>query len=278
VADGPDAPDGTERPDEHGVRLEHEPGTALATVVLDRPEKRNAQTPAMWRRLASIGGQLLADDAVRVVLLRAEGSSFSAGLDRAMFTTGLEGEPGLLGLATLDDAALDETIDGFQQAFAWWRDDRLVSIAAVQGYAVGAGFQLALGCDLRVVADDVQLAMKETSLGLVPDLGGTRPLVDLVGYARALEICVTGRWVGADEAVASGLATVAVPAADLDETARDLAAAVLAAPAGAVRATKALLRGARNRGYHDQRAAERAAQAGRLRELARAVAATAGDR
>ena len=278
MADGPDAPDGTERPDEHGVRLEHEPGTALATVVLARPEKRNAQTPAMWRRLAAIGGQLLADDGVRVVLLRAEGASFSAGLDRAMFTTGLDGEPGLLGLAALDDESLDTTIDGFQQAFAWWRDDRVVSIAAVQGHAVGAGFQLALGCDLRVVADDVQLAMKETSLGLVPDLGGTRPLVDLVGYARALEICVTGRWVGADEAVASGLASVAVPAADLDETARDLAAAVLAAPAGAVRATKALLRGARNRGYHDQRAAERAAQAGRLRELARAVAATAGDR
>jgi enoyl-CoA hydratase/carnithine racemase len=158
------------------VRLDHEPGTALATVVLDRPEKRNAQTPAMWRRLAAVGRQLLADDAVRVVLLRAEGPSFSAGLDRAMFTTGLEGEPGLLTLAALDDAALDKTIDGFQQAFAWWRDDRVVSIAAVQGHAVGAGFQLALGCDLRVVADDVQLAMKETSLGLVPDLGGTRPL------------------------------------------------------------------------------------------------------
>jgi enoyl-CoA hydratase/carnithine racemase len=259
------------------VRLDHEPGTALATVVLDRPEKRNAQTPAMWRRLAAVGRQLLADDAVRVVLLRAEGPSFSAGLDRAMFTTGLEGEPGLLTLAALDDAVLDKTIDGFQQAFAWWRDDRVVSIAAVQGHAVGAGFQLALGCDLRVVADDVQLAMKETSLGLVPDLGGTRPLVDLVGYARALEICVTGRWVGAGEAVASGLASVSVPAADLDETARDLAAAVLAAPPGAVRATKALLRGARNRGYHDQRAAERSAQAGRLRELAAAFAEAAGE-
>jgi enoyl-CoA hydratase/carnithine racemase len=258
------------------VRLDHEAGTALATVVLNLPQKRNAQTPATWRRLAAIGRQLLADEAVRVVLLRAEGASFSAGLDRAMFATGIEGEPGLLELAALDDSALDKTIDGFQQAFAWWRDDRIVSIASVQGHAVGAGFQLALGCDLRVVAADVQLAMKETSLGLVPDLGGTRPLVDLVGYARALELCLTGRWVGADEAVAIGLASVAVPAADLDETARDLAAAVLAAPPGAVRATKALLRGARNRGYHDQRAAERAAQAGRLRELA-ASAATPGE-
>jgi len=201
------------------------------------------------------------------VLLRAEGSSFSAGLDRAMFTTGLEGEPGLLGLATLDDAALDETIDGFQQAFAWWRDDRLVSIAAVQGYAVGAGFQLALGCDLRVVADDVQLAMKETSLGLVPDLGGTQPLVEAVGYPRALEICVTGRWVDAEEAREIGLTTIVVPPHELDAATADLASALTAPPRDAVTATKALLRTATGRSYTDQLAAERMTQVRRLRAL-----------
>ncbi len=253
------------------MRLDHEPGTPLATVTLDRPAARNAQTPATWRALAGIGAGLLADDAVRVVVLRAEGPSFSAGLDRAMFTTGVDGEPGLVGLAGLDDESLDVTIDGFQQAFSWWRDDRVVSIAAVQGHAVGAGFQLALACDLRVVADDAQLSMKETTLGLVPDLGGTRPLVELAGYARALEICVTGRAVGAAEAVACGIASLAVPAADLDATVQDLAAAVLAAPAGAVRATKGLLRGALTRGYDEQLAAERAAQAGRLRDLAAAL-------
>ena len=67
----------------------------------------------------------------------------------------------------------------------------------MQGYAIGAGFQLALACDLRVLADDAQLSMKETSLGLVPDLTGTKPLVEAVGYSRALEICTTGRLVGA---------------------------------------------------------------------------------
>ena len=204
---------------------------------------------------------------MRVVVLRAEGASFSAGMDRAMFTTGIDGEPGLVGLAGLDDAALDAVIDGFQQAFAWWRDDRVVSIAAVQGHAVGAGFQLALACDLRVLADDAQLSMKEPSLGLVPDLGGTQPLVDLVGYSRALEICATGRWVGAAEAAATGLATIVVPVEELEAATRDLAAALLASPAGAVRATKALLRGAGRRTYDEQRAAERAAQAGRLRDL-----------
>jgi enoyl-CoA hydratase/carnithine racemase len=201
-------------------------------------------------------------------VLRGEGASFSAGLDRAMFTTGVDGEPGLGSLAALDDAALDAAIAGYQEAFTWWRDPRVVSIAAVQGHAVGAGFQLALACDLRVLADDAQLAMKEPSLGLVPDLAGTKPLVDAVGYARALEICATGRWVDAAEAARIGLASVVVRREELDQAARDLAAALLAAPAGAVRATKALLLGAATRTHAEQQAAERAAQAGRLRALA----------
>jgi enoyl-CoA hydratase/carnithine racemase len=238
------------------------------TVTLARPEKRNAQTPATWRALAEAGRQVLADDGVRVVVLRAEGASFSAGLDRAMFTTGLPGEPGLAQLAALDDEALDTAIAGFQQAFAWWRDPQVVTVAAVQGHAVGAGFQLALACDLRVLADDAQLAMREPSLGLVPDLAGTKPLVDAVGFSRALEICITGRWVGAAEAVDLGLASLVVPRDELDAAARDLAAALLAAPAGAVRATKGLLLGAAGRGHGEQQAAERSAQAGRLRDLA----------
>lgn len=237
-------------------------------MTLARPEKRNAQTPATWRALAAAGARLLDDDGVRVVVLRAEGESFSAGLDRAMFTTGVEGEPGLGRLAALDDAALDSTIAGFQQAFTWWRDPRVVSVAAVQGHAVGAGFQLALACDIRVLADDAQLAMRETSLGLVPDLAGTKPLVDAVGYSRALEICLTGRRIGAREAVDLGLAAVVVPRDELDAATRDVAAAVLAAPAGATRATKALLLGAPDRTRDEQEAAERAAQAGRLRDLA----------
>lgn len=238
-------------------------------MTLARPAKRNAQTPATWRALAGIGRELLADDAARVVLLRAEGESFSAGLDRAMFTTGVDGEPGMVQLATLPDDQLDATIAGYQEAFTWWRDPRLVSVAAVQGHAVGAGFQLALACDLMVVADDAQLAMRETSLGLVPDLAGTKPLVERVGYARALEICATGRWVAAAEAVDLGLAVLAVRREELDTAARDLAAALLAAPAQAVGATKALLQGAGGRTHEEQQVAERAAQRERLRDLVR---------
>ncbi|KOU55276.1 enoyl-CoA hydratase [Streptomyces sp. MMG1533] len=251
--------------DKDGVRLAVD--DALATVTLTNPAKRNAQSPALWRALAEAGRLL--PGSVRVVVLRGEGKSFSAGLDRQMFTPeGIEGEPSFIDLARSGDAELDGAIAEFQEGFTWWRRNDVVSIAAVQGHAIGAGFQLALACDLRVVADDVQFAMRETSLGLVPDLTGTHPLVSLVGYARALEICATGRVVHAEEAVSTGLANVAVPLDQLDGAARDLAAALLAAPRDAVIETKALLRGAQDRDYDAQRAAERAAQARRLRDLA----------
>ncbi|MBQ1000849.1 enoyl-CoA hydratase/isomerase family protein [Streptomyces nigra] len=240
---------------------------AIATVTLTNPAKRNAQSPAMWRTLAEAGRVL--PGSVRVVVLRGEGQSFSAGLDRAMFTPeGIEGEPSFIDLARSSDGELDAAIAGYQEAFTWWRRNDLVSIAAVQGHAIGAGFQLALACDVRVVADDVQFAMRETGLGLVPDLTGTHPLVGLVGYGRALEICVTGRFVSAEEAVTSGLANLAVPADQLDDAVRDLAGAIVAAPRDAVVETKALLRGATDRTYDEQRGAERAAQARRLRDLA----------
>jgi enoyl-CoA hydratase/carnithine racemase len=251
--------------DKDGVRLTVD--DAIATVTLTNPAKRNAQSPALWRALAEAGRLL--PGAVRVVVLRAEGKSFSAGLDRQAFTPeGFDGEPSFIDLARGGDDELDATIAEYQEAFTWWRRSDIVSVAAVQGHAIGAGFQLALACDLRVVADDVQFAMRETSLGLVPDLTGTHSLVGLVGYARALEICATGRFVTAEESVATGLANLAVPAGQLDEAVRDLASALLAAPRNALVETKALLRGALDRDYEAQRVAERAAQARRLRDLA----------
>jgi enoyl-CoA hydratase/carnithine racemase len=251
--------------DKDGVRLTVD--EAIATVTLANPAKRNAQSFALWRALAEAGRAL--PGSVRVVVLRAEGVSFSAGLDRQAFTPeGLDGGPSFTELARRPDAEIDAALVVFQEAFTWWRRPDVVSIAAVQGHAIGAGFQLALACDLRVVADDAQFAMRETGLGLVPDLAGTHPLVALVGYARALEICATGRFVHADEAARIGLANLVVPGGELDAATADLTAALLPAPRGALIETKALLQGAVGRSYDDQRAAERAAQARRFRDLA----------
>lgn len=247
----------------------------VATITLNRPEVRNAQTPAMWRALAVVGERL--PDDVRVVVVRGNGPSFSAGLDRSMLepasTPGADGPETVAGLLALGDEEMAETIDAYQRGFTFLRDPRFISVAAVQGHAVGAGFQLALSCDLRVVAEDALFCMKESALGLVPDLTGTKPLVESVGYARALEICVTARMVGADEAVAIGLALTAVPAADLDACVADLAGALTAALPGAVTETKTLLQGAAGRDLEEQRRLEREAQVRRFREIARVMAA-----
>ena len=251
-----------------GAGLRYAVEGAVATVTLDRPEVRNAQTPTMWRALAAIG-ETIPDD-VRVVVVRGEGVSFSAGLDRAMLDPAQSADDpeSVVGLLARTDGEISEAIDGFQRGFTWLRDPRFVSVAVVRGHAIGAGFQLALSCDLRVVGEDAQFCMKEPALGLVPDLTGTKPLVDLVGYSRALEICATTRWVTAEEAREIGLATAVVAAADLDDTVSDLVAALTAPIYGAVSETKALLQSASRLDLEEQRLAEREAQVRRFRELA----------
>ena len=235
----------------------------VATVTLCRPDVLNAQTPAMWAELAGISRELPGD--VRVVIVRGEGRAFSAGLDLSVARG--QGDSSLADLARLSPDECAERIAGFQSAFTWLRRPSLVTIAAVQGHAIGAGFQLALNCDMRVLAEDARFSMAEVTLGLVPDLGGTKRLTELVGPSRALEICVTGRRLPADEADRIGLASAVVPAADLDGSVADLAAAILAAPIGAVAEIKALVTGASERSYPEQDRAERQAQTRRLRDL-----------
>ncbi|WP_033340391.1 enoyl-CoA hydratase/isomerase family protein [Catenuloplanes japonicus] len=241
-----------------GVRLECD--GPVATVTLCRPDVLNAQTPDMWRTLRNFSRELTGD--VRVVLVQGEGRAFSAGLDRAVLT-GTD----FTDLAALPDDEAATRIAFFQDAFTWLRRPDLITIAAVQGHAIGAGFQLALNCDLRILADDAKLTMAEVTLGLVPDLGGTKRLVELIGYARALELCVTGRRVPASEAATLGLANLVVPAADLTSAARDLAAAVLSSNRDAVIEIKALLSGAADRSYPDADRAERESQVRRLKSL-----------
>lgn len=239
---------------------------AVLTVTLDRPEQLNAQTPATWSALAAVGDAL--GDDVRVVVLRGEGRSFSAGLDRSMFDPepGTTGGLGDLGRRSSEEA--EEQIREYQRGFRWLRRPGIVSIAAVQGHAIGAGCQLALACDLRVLADDAQLRLPEPTLGLVPDLTGTSNLVELVGYSRAMEICLTGRPVGAAEALAMGLANAVVPREQLDDAVAQLTQALLGPPPAASRATAALVRSAVRNDPETQDAAERRAQVLRLQELA----------
>jgi enoyl-CoA hydratase/carnithine racemase len=243
-----------------GLRLDI--SDAVATVTLARPQRRNAMTPAVWRGLAAIGSGL--PPQVRVVVVRGEGPSFCSGIDLRMFSGDMPpGEE----RADPADPDLLARVAAWQEGFLWLRDPRIVSVAAVQGHAIGAGFQLALACDLRILADDAKLCMKEPALGLVPDLTGTKPLVDIVGLPRAIELCLTARVVPADEAARLRLAELVVPAADLDAAVADLTAALLATDAAAARATKRLLAQAAANTLEQQADAERREQVQLLRAM-----------
>ncbi|WP_304450742.1 enoyl-CoA hydratase/isomerase family protein [Nocardiopsis sp. YSL2] len=259
-----------------GLRLAVE--GQVARITISRPERRNAMTGRTWTTLAHIGQTLPAD--VRIVVITGEGDIFSAGIDLNMFTPeGVDGERSIVaGLAdgSADEADLEGYIAELQEGFLWLRRPDLVTIAAVRGHAIGAGFQLALSCDLRILADDAKFCMKEPALGLVPDLTGTKPLVDIVGVHRAVEICLTARRVGAEEARDLGLAELVVPADELPGAVDDAVAAVLATDRDAATATKALLWQAPDNTLEEQIAAERRAQIGRLTALAAGMAAEQG--
>ncbi len=256
--DGPQAaptdPDQAHDPAGPGVRIDHD--GPLTRVVLDDPRRMNPQSPALWARLEQAAREL--PSTTRVVVLTGAGPHFSAGLDRRFLHP--HGLTALFGDAP-QEASIAARIAGYQRAFTAWREVDALVVAAVRGHAIGAGFQLALAADLRVLADDASLCMGEILVGLVPDLGGTGRLVELVGPDRALEICLTGRRVGAAEAVGIGLAALAVPGGQLEDTVADLSASVLSADAAAAREMVHLLRGATGRDRAGQLSAEREAQA-----------------
>ena len=248
--------------DRAGLRYDPgQPCPGAATVTLSRPERRNAMTPRMWQGLAEIGRSLPPD--VRVVVVRGEGPSFSSGIDLRILSG--EAAEDADAIPSPADPGFEDWVAACQEGFAWLRRPSLISVAAVRGHAIGAGFQLALGCDLRVLADDAMLCMREPSLGLVSDLMGTKPLVDIVGLPRALELCLTGRLVPAGEARELRLAELVVPVADLDGAVADLATALLAVDPQTAAATKELLARAPGNTLEQQAAAERQAQATLLR-------------
>ena len=251
--------------------LRYDVDGAVATITLSRPDCATRRRRRCGGPSPAIG-EGIGDD-VRVVVVRGEGQTFSAGLDRAMLDPGRAGQETVAGLLALDDEAMSATIDDYQRGFTSCETHASCRSPRCRATPMGAGFQLALACDLRVLSEDAHFCMKESALGLVPDLTGTKPLVESVGYARALEICATARMVGAEEAVAIGLATTAVPAAELDAHRRRPGGGPHRRPmAGAVRETKALLQAAADADLDEQRRREREAQVRRFRELAARLA------
>ena len=251
-----------------GVEVIIDRDRGLAEVWLTRPEIRNAQTMATWASLARAAEIIGGERDLSVAVLRGTGDDFSAGLDLRMLRgTAPAGEGDLRELLIKGDAEVRRAIAGFQRGFSCWRELPAIVVAVVAGHAIGAGFQLALAADLRILTDDAVLVMAEARLGLVPDLGGTRKLVEIVGYARALEICATAGPVAAVTAERLGLANSVVARADLDagvERYLDGLRTVDPLVRGAI---KTLLGSATSATPLEQLAAERDAQLPLLRRL-----------
>jgi len=171
----------------------------VADVRLARPEKFNACDEAMFADLVDAIGRIAAMREVRAVVLSGEGKAFCAGID-------LEA---LAGSAALGDLAARShgLANLFQQAAWGWRTLPQPVIAAVHGYALGAGFQIMLGADIRIAAPEAELAMMEARWGLVPDMGGMALLRGLVRDDLARELVYTGRRFDAKEGVKLGVIT-----------------------------------------------------------------------
>jgi 2-oxoglutaroyl-CoA hydrolase len=183
-----------------GFTVTHDAERGVATITLDVPDKLNRVSMDARDELRSVFERLDRDDAVRFVVLAGAGDAFTAGGDI----------PGFLQRSAWDVSRLADNIGAPE------RCSKPV-IAALHGYCFGVGLELALACDFRIAADDLQLAFPEVTIGMIPGSGGTQRLARLVGLGRAKDIVMRGRRVAADEALALGLATEVVPTAELED-------------------------------------------------------------
>ncbi|WP_280231103.1 enoyl-CoA hydratase/isomerase family protein [Nocardia cyriacigeorgica] len=197
----------------------------MATVVMSRPERKNAGNPRMWRELAEVLIGIERDRTVRVVVLTGAEGDFCAGADLA----GLDGDDPVRYMA-----------DSSEAARALHQVTKPV-IAKVDGVAVGAGWNLALGCDLVVASDRARFSQIFIRRALSVDFGGSWLLPKLVGLQKAKEIAFFGEFLSAEEAADLGLVTRVVAPEELDTTVDAMAARLAAAPAQALSLTKQLL-------------------------------------
>jgi enoyl-CoA hydratase/carnithine racemase len=208
------------------VEVEVEVAGRVATVTLNRPEALNAISTELATALAEAVEPLATDPGVRAVVLTGAGErAFCVGAD-------------LKQRAGLDDHGWFVQREAFRRGFAAVRRCPLPTVAAVTGFALGGGTELALACDLVVAATDATFGLPEVRLGLVPAGGGTQLLVRRVGPSVAKDLVLTGRQVDAAEAQRLGLADRVVPTAEVLAAATALAAEIAANAPTAVRMAK----------------------------------------
>ncbi len=231
--------------------IRYEADEGVGRITLARPDKRNAMNREMFSELGEATAQAGDDPNVLAVLVEGEGPSFCSGLDLGAVAE----------LASLRGAPFRSFVRLAQRPYLNLARMPKPTIAAVQGHAVGAGFQLALACDLRVAGEDVKFGMLEARYGLIPDLSGPHQLARLIGAARAKELVWTTRLVEGDEAERIGLANRVVPVEQLAKAAEQLAGEVTAYSPTAVALSKSLISRAHETGLEQELEREADAQA-----------------
>ncbi len=213
------------------LRLDR-PSDGVVLLTLDNPAQRNAMSAPMTEAWASTIASLREDPDLRAVVVTGEGSAFCSGGDPRW----IAGEP---------DAPvhrLRSRMLGFYRAWLSIRDLEVPTIAAVNGPAVGAGLCLALACDIRYAAASARMSVPFVRLGMHAGMGATYTLPNVVGEAHARELLLTGRMVGADEALRIGLVSSVTPDESFLDSVLDTAAGIAATAPIASRLTKVALR------------------------------------
>jgi len=214
----------------------------IATITLNRPDRMNTISGPMLNQLTELLLQADRDRDVRCIILTGTGRAFCAGLDLRGAT---QGSTGLSGASTSTDIDLRATPPTVLFNLG------TPTICALNGSAAGYGMDTALGCDIRIMADGAKMAAAFTKRGIVPESGGTWLLPRLLGWSKAAEIIFTGRTLSAADCVELGLASKAVPEAEVAATARAMALEIAANAPLAVQASKRLMRMGLSEGFDE---------------------------
>lgn len=217
----------------------------LGIITLNRPQALNAVNAEMLKELALAAEAFDNNDAVRVLIVKGDGKTFAAGIDIKE----------VLGRADSKFLGIDE----MQNCFRRFAAVKKPIIAAVSGYALGIGCELALACDIILAADNTRFGQPELSLGTIPAFGATQRLTRALGKAKAMEMILSGRALTAEEAFVSGLVSRIVPLPDLFEDAAKTAVRIAAQPLGALKAAKEAVLAAQNTPLEEGIAFERKA-------------------
>lgn len=209
----------------------------VARLRLNRPDRLNAFSIRMWDEMIELGETVRDDPGIRALVVSGNGRAFSSGIDTTVFTSGGGLTEPAPGTARHDDAAVASILRA-QDSYTWLEEARYPTIAAVHGYAFGAGLQLALACDIRIFAHGTVVGLLEHDYGILPDLGGTQRLPRVVGAGKAKELIWTAARIDADESYRIGLCERLVAPDELEAEAAALASAIAERPPMAVQGAK----------------------------------------